>query len=293
FSLQSFKSIRYPERYPPSLRCHYQIQPGVHDPSVRAHQRTQRISKEPNGKERPTTVLLTFAAFQVGTRNDTTNSCLDDYLELNLGDGDRTLKLCGYLPEGHQVMAYQTSVWINFVSMKGGYRGFSIKYQLFSAQQLSTVLSVGEGGSELRPLNYPQPVPAHLSQLSVKIFSGAGHRIEFVTRNYTGRHMGNLKKIIFQDPFAQYRKTQKALAHNDYNRTRRSVAASSDIPTSQWQRVVYIPSDGNASTGLWSNPESNMDSTSTELVTIKSLLNGMVINYEPQDNLLIRYKVEK
>lgn len=55
-----------------------------------------------------------------------------------------------------------------------------------SAQKLSTVLSVGEGGSELRPLNYPQPVPAHLSQLSVQIFSGAGHRIEFVTRNYTG-----------------------------------------------------------------------------------------------------------
>lgn len=55
---------------------------------------------------------------------------------------------------------------------------------------------------------------------------------------------------------------------------------------------MYIPSDGNSS-GHWSNPESNLDSTSTELVIIKSLLNGMVISYEPQDNLLIRYKVEK
>ena len=62
--------------------------------------------------------------------------------------------------------------------------------------------------------------------------------------------------------------------------------------TSDWDQIVYIPSDGNSS-GHWSNPESNLDSTSTELVVIKSLLNGMVINYEPQDNLLIRYKVEK
>lgn len=75
--------------------------------------------------------------------------------------------------------------------------------------------------------------------------------------------------------------------------SRRAVATSNSIPTSQWQSVVYIPSDGNASSGVWSNPESNMDSTSTKLVTIKSLLNGMVINYEPQDNLLIRYKVKK
>ncbi|XP_028968520.1 uncharacterized protein LOC114828456 [Galendromus occidentalis] len=274
---KSFKSLRYPDMYPPSLQCHYQIQPGA----VSSHRsRTQ-------DKGRTVTVLLTFASFHVGTRIEESNTCVDDYVELNLGDGDRTLKLCGHLPEGHQVMAYQTSVMIKFVSTRGGYVGFEIKYHLFSAQQLSTVLSMDEGRSVLRPLNYPQPVPAHLNQLSVQIFSGAGHRMEFITRNYTGRHMGNLKKIIFRDPFAQF-----YTAPQNTSASTNVASRSRSVPDSDWDRIVYIPSGGNPS-GHWSDPESNLDLTSTELVMIKSLLNGMVINYEPQDNLMIRIKVEK
>lgn len=73
---QSFTSIRYPQPYPPAVRCHYQIQPGVNGPTSRGHQRKQRntgrTKKERygglGGKDGPTTVLLTFDAFQVGTR---------------------------------------------------------------------------------------------------------------------------------------------------------------------------------------------------------------------------------